>query len=77
MGPGLQCHGLKYTPIGYILFKYECRLVNSCQNMDLWKTKMILMFLFVVFIFMLFMIMKSDTNKLICILVVHLSSIIL
>ena len=33
------------------------------------------MFLFVVFIFMLFMIMKSDINKLICILFVHLSSI--
>ena len=32
-------------------------------------------FLFVVFIFMLFMIMKSDINKLVCILFVHLSSI--
>ena len=32
-------------------------------------------FLFVVFIFMLFMIMKSDINKFVCILFVHLSSI--
>ena len=32
------------------------------------------MFLFVVFIFMLFMIMKSDINKLVCILFKHLSS---
>ena len=32
-------------------------------------------FLFVVFIFMLFMIIKSDINKLVCILFVHLSSI--
>ena len=31
--------------------------------------------LFVVFILMLFMIMKSDINKLVCILFVHLSSI--
>ena len=31
-------------------------------------------FLFVVFIFMLFMLMKSDINKLVCILFVHLSS---
>ena len=31
-------------------------------------------FLFVVFIFMLFMIMKTDINKLVCILFVHLSS---
>ena len=36
---------------------------------------MINVFLFVVFIFMLFMIMKSDINKLVCILFVHLSSI--
>ena len=33
------------------------------------------MFLFVVFIFVLFMIMKSDINKLVCILFVHLFSI--
>ena len=33
------------------------------------------MFLVVVFIFMLFMIMKSDINKLVCIIFVHLSSI--
>ena len=32
-------------------------------------------FLFVVFIFILFMIMKSDINKLVCKLFVHLSSI--
>ena len=32
-------------------------------------------FLFVVFIFMLFMIMKSDINKFVCILFVYLSSI--
>ena len=32
-------------------------------------------FLFLVFVFMLFMIMKSDINKLVCILFVHLSSI--
>ena len=32
-------------------------------------------FLFVVFMFILFMIMKSDINELICILFVHLSSI--
>ena len=31
-------------------------------------------FLLVVFIFMLLMIMKSDINKLVCILFVHLSS---
>ena len=31
-------------------------------------------FLFVVFIFILFMIIKSDINKLVCILFVHLSS---
>ena len=36
---------------------------------------MINVFLFVVFIFMLFMILKSDINKLVCILFVHLSSI--
>ena len=35
---------------------------------------MINAFLFVVFIFMLFMIMKSDFNKLVCILFSHLSS---
>ena len=34
-------------------------------------------FLFVVFIFMLFMIMKSDVNKLLCILFVYLSCIVL
>ena len=33
------------------------------------------MFFFVVFIFMLFTIMKFDINKLVCILFVHLSSI--
>ena len=32
-------------------------------------------FLFVVFIFMLFMILKSDINKFVCILFVHLSFI--
>ena len=36
---------------------------------------MINVFSFVVFIFILFMIMKSDINKLVCILFVHLSSI--
>ena len=36
---------------------------------------MINVFLFVVFIFMLFMIMKSNINKLLCILFVHLSFI--
>ena len=36
---------------------------------------MINVFSFVVLIFMLFMIMKSDINKLVCILFVHLSSI--
>ena len=36
---------------------------------------MINVFLFVVFIFMLFMIMKSDINKLECILFMHFSSI--
>ena len=36
---------------------------------------MINAFLFVVFIFMLFMIVKSDIYKLVCILFVHLSSI--
>ena len=36
---------------------------------------MINVFLFVVFIFILFMIMKSDINNLVCILFVHLSSI--
>ena len=35
---------------------------------------MINVVLFVVFIFMLFMVMKSDINKLGCILFVHLSS---
>ena len=34
-------------------------------------------FLFVVFLFVLFMIMKPDTNNLICILIAHLSAIIL
>ena len=34
-----------------------------------------LCFLFVVFIFMLFMIKKSNINKLVCILFVHISSI--
>ena len=38
---------------------------------------MIKVFLLVVFIFMLFMIMKSDINKLVCIFLLHLSSIIL
>ena len=36
---------------------------------------MINVFLFAVFIFTLFMIMKSDINKLVCTLLVHLSSI--
>ena len=39
------------------------------------RTTVINAFLFVVFIFMLFMIMKSDINKLVCILSVHHSSI--
>ena len=38
------------------------------------RTTVINVFLFVVFIFMLFMIMKSDINKLVCVLFVHLSS---
>ena len=41
------------------------------------RTNLINTFLFVVFIFMLFIIMISDINNLICILFVHLSSIIL
>ena len=41
------------------------------------RTTVINVFLFVVFIFMLFMIMKSDFNQLVCILFVHISSIIL
>ena len=36
---------------------------------------MINVVLCVVFIFMLFIVMKSDINKLVCILLVHLSSI--
>ena len=39
------------------------------------RTTVINGFLFAVFIFMLFMIMKSDINKFVCILFVHLSSI--
>ena len=39
------------------------------------RTTVINVFLFVVFILMLFMIMKSDINKLVCTLFVHLSSI--
>ena len=39
------------------------------------RTTVINVVLFVVFIFMSFMIMKSDINKLECILFVHLSSI--
>ena len=39
------------------------------------RTTVINVFLFVVFIFMLLMIMKSDINELVCILFVHLSSI--
>ena len=38
---------------------------------------MINVFIFVVFIFMFFIIMKTDINKVVCILFVHLSSIIL
>ena len=38
------------------------------------RTTVINAFLFVVFIFMLYMKMKSDINKLVCILFVHLSS---
>ena len=41
------------------------------------RTDLINTFLSVVFIFMLFIIMISDINNLICILFVHLSSIIL
>ena len=41
------------------------------------RTNLINKFLFVVFIFMLFIIMISDFSNLICILFVHLSSIIL
>ena len=39
------------------------------------RTTGINVFLFVVFIFMLYMTMKSEINKLVCILFVHLSSI--
>ena len=39
------------------------------------RTTVINVFSFVVFIFMLFMIMKSDIYKLVCILFVHLPSI--
>ena len=39
------------------------------------RTTVINVFLFVVFIFMLFTIMMSDINKLVCVLFVHLSSI--
>ena len=39
------------------------------------RTTVINVVLCVVFMFMLFMIMKSDINKLVCILFVHLSSI--
>ena len=39
------------------------------------RTTEINSFLFAVFIFIIFMIMKSDINKLVCILFVHLSSI--
>ena len=39
------------------------------------RTTVISVVLCVVFSFMLFMIMKSDINKLVCILFVHLSSI--
>ena len=38
------------------------------------RTTVINVFLFVVFIFILFMIIKSDINKLVCILFMHLSS---
>ena len=39
------------------------------------RTTAINVFYLLFFIFMLFMIMKSDINKLVCILFVHLSSI--
>ena len=39
------------------------------------RTTVITVFLFVVCIFILFMIIKSDINKLVCILFVHFSSI--
>ena len=38
MDPGVQCHGMKANPIGYLWSKYECFLTTVCQDIDLYKT---------------------------------------
>ena len=38
MDPGVQCHGMKANPIGYLWSKYECFLTTGCQDIDFYKT---------------------------------------
>ena len=37
MDPGLRCHGIKDNLTGNLWFKYECLLVSSCKNLDLFS----------------------------------------
>ena len=32
MDPGVQCHGMKANPTGYLWSKYECFLMSGCQD---------------------------------------------
>ena len=34
MDPGVQCHGMKANPTGYLWSEYECFLMSSCQDID-------------------------------------------
>ena len=34
MDPGVQCHGMKANPTGYLWSKYECFLMSGCQDID-------------------------------------------
>ena len=35
MDPGVQCHGMKANPLGYLWSKYECFLTTCCQDIRL------------------------------------------
>ena len=38
MDPGVQCHGMRAYPTGYLWSKYECFLMSGCQDIDFEKT---------------------------------------
>ena len=38
MDPGVQCHGMKANPTGYLWSKYEYFLMSGCQDIDFLKT---------------------------------------